>query len=150
MGKQNEESGTKKVRGARKGVEKKAGVTMGKRTDLMFPVGKVQRLLRRDRSNVRIGRGAGIVLTAAMEYLTSEILELAGSLAEEAGKKRIVPRHLALALAQDEELSRMLGSSVIHEGGVRPNIHPALFPAKDGKKKASGDDAQRPQGTQEL
>ena len=149
MAKQTTESGTKKARGARAGAPHKATVTMGKRTDLMFPVGKVQRLLRRDRSNVRIGRGAGIVLTAAMEYLTSEILELAGSLAEEAGQKRIRPRHIALALAQDEELSRMLGSSVIHEGGVRPNIHPALFPAKDGKKKG-GDDAQRPQGTQEL
>ena len=73
-----------------------------------------------------------------MEYITSEILELAGNVALDGHKKRIVPRHISLALMQDDELAKLVSGSIIHEGGVRPFIHEALKPKKGKAGAAEG------------
>lgn len=41
-----------------------------------------------------------------------------------------MPRHLQLAVRNDEELNKLLGSVVISQGGVLPNILSELLPAK--------------------
>ena len=41
-------------------------------------------------------------------------------------KKRIIPRHLQLAIRNDEELNKLLGHVVISQGGVLPNVRPPL------------------------
>jgi histone H2A len=43
-----------------------------------------------------------------------------------------VPRHIQLAVRNDEELSRLLGQVTIANGGVLPNIHSILLPKKSG------------------
>jgi histone H2A len=68
-----------------------------------------------------------------LEYLVAEILELAGKAAEDNGKTRIVPRHIQLAIRNDEELNRLLGNVTISEGGVLPNIQAVLLPKKTTK-----------------
>jgi hypothetical protein len=78
----------------------------------------------------RIGSGAPVYLAAVLEYLAAEILELAGNAARDNKKSRIVPRHLQLAVRNDEELNKLLGSVVISQGGVLPNILSELLPAK--------------------
>eukprot|EP00798_Chlamydomonas_sp_ICE-L_P023881 gene23881-biopygen18387 len=47
----------------------------------------------------------------------------------------IVPRHVQLAIRNDEELSKLLGSVTIANGGVLPNIHSVLLPKKSSKKE---------------
>lgn len=65
--------------------------------------------------------------------LCAEILELAGNAARDNKKARIIPRHLQLAIRNDEELNRLLGDVVISQGGVLPSIQlrspsfPSLF-----------------------
>ena len=69
------------------------------------------------------------------------MLELAGNAARDNKKNRIVPRHIQLAVRNDEELSKLLGQVTIANGGVLPNIHNVLLPTKKaaGGKSASED-----------
>ena len=72
---------------------------------------------------------------AVLEYLCAEILELAGNAARDNKKTRIVPRHIQLAVRNDEELNKLLGSVTIAAGGVLPNIHAVLLPKKSKAEK---------------
>ncbi|XP_008830132.1 histone H2A, sperm-like [Nannospalax galili] len=100
------------------------------RTGLQFPVGRVHRLLRKGNYSERVGAGAPVYLAAVLEYLTAEILELAGNAARDNKKTRIIPRHLPLAIRNDEELNKLLGRVTIAQGGVLPNIQAVLLPKK--------------------
>ena len=84
----------------------------------------------------RIGAGAPVYLAAVLEYLAAEVLELSGNAARDNKKTRINPRHIQLAVRNDEELSKLLAGVTIAEGGVLPNIHAVLLPKKSGKKEA--------------
>ncbi|KAK7926217.1 hypothetical protein WMY93_008527 [Mugilogobius chulae] len=90
------------------------------RAGLQFPVGRVHRLLRKGNYAERVGAGAPVYLAAVLEYLTAEILELAGN---------------ALAVRNDEELNKLLGGVTIAQGGVLPNIQAVLLPKKTEKAK---------------
>ena len=70
---------------------------------------------------------------AVLEYLCAKILELAGNAARDNKKTRIAPRHITLAVKNDEELNKLLGGVTIASGGVLPNIHAVLLPKKSGK-----------------
>ena len=104
---------------------------------MTFPVGRIHRLLRKGNYAQRVGSGAPGYLTSVLEYLTAEILELAGNAARYNKKSRIIPRHLQLAIRNDEELNKLLGHVTIAQGGVLPNIHQSLLPSKKSIKGAS-------------
>ena len=105
------------------------------RAGLQFPVGRVSRYLRKGRYAARVGGGAPVYLAAVMEYLSAEILELAGNAARDNKRTRIIPRHLQLAVRNDEELNKLLGGVTISQGGVLPNIHAVLLPKKKEAKE---------------
>uniref|UniRef100_UPI0035901DF1 histone H2A-like n=1 Tax=Myxine glutinosa TaxID=7769 RepID=UPI0035901DF1 len=104
--------------------------TRSSRAGLQFPVGRVHRHLRKGNYAERIGAGAPVYLAAVLEYLSAEILELAGNAARDNKKSRIIPRHLQLAIRNDEELNKLLGGVTIAQGGVLPNIQAVLLPKK--------------------
>jgi histone H2A len=58
------------------------------------------------------------------------VLELAGNAARDNKKNRINPRHVLLAVRNDEELGKLLQGVTIANGGVLPNINPVLLPKK--------------------
>ena len=112
------------------GGSKIAAKSRSSRAGLQFTVGRVHRLLRKGNYAQRVGAGAPVYLAAVLEYLAAEILELAGNAARDNKKTRIIPRHLQLAIRNDEELNKLLGNVTIAQGGVLPNIHAVLLPKK--------------------
>ncbi|KAF8074891.1 histone-fold-containing protein [Lyophyllum atratum] len=110
-------------------------MSRSQRAGLQFPVGRIHRLLKNGNLAKRVGAGAPVYLAAVLEYLAAEILELAGNAARDNKKVRIVPRHLQLAIRNDEELNKLLGNVIISQGGVVPHIAPELLPSKSSKSK---------------
>ncbi|XP_067292533.1 histone H2AX-like [Pseudorasbora parva] len=124
-------------RGKTGGKARAKAKTRSSRAGLQFPVGRVHRLLRKGNYAQRVGAGAPVYLAAVLEYLTAEILELAGNAARDNKKTRIIPRHLQLAVRNDEELNKLLGGVTIAQGGVLPNIQAVLLPKKTEKPAKS-------------
>ena len=120
-------------KGKAKGVKSKS---RSSRAGLQFPVGRIHRFLRKGNYAQRVGAGAPVYMAAVLEYLSAEILELAGNAARDNKKSRIIPRHLQLAIRNDEELNKLLGGVTIAQGGVLPNIQAVLLPKKSEKKSS--------------
>uniref|UniRef100_UPI00398F3871 core histone macro-H2A.2 isoform X2 n=1 Tax=Pristiophorus japonicus TaxID=55135 RepID=UPI00398F3871 len=119
---------------ARSGKKKMTKTSRSARAGVIFPVGRMMRYLRKATFKYRIGMGAPVYLAAVIEYLAAEILELAGNAARDNKKSRITPRHILLAVANDEELNQLLRGVTIASGGVLPRIHPELLAKKRGSR----------------
>jgi histone H2A len=77
-------------------------------------------------------------MAGVLEYLTAEIIELAGSVCEENKRSTISPKHLNLAIRSDPELNKLMSKITVSQGGMLPNIQEALKPQKKGGKSGSG------------
>ena len=128
-------SGKGKGGRGKKGKKSSGGSSRSSKAGLQFPVGRIHRYLKG--SAPRIGAGAPVYLAAVLEYLCAEILELAGNAARDNKKARLVPRHIQLAVRNDEELNKLRGSVTIASGGVLPNIHATLLPKKSTTKASA-------------
>ncbi|KAK2707764.1 hypothetical protein QYM36_015461 [Artemia franciscana] len=86
------------------------------RASFKFPVGRIHRFLSKGNYTEPVGAELPpVYLSAVMEYLAAEILELAGG---------------ALAIRNDEELNKLLSGVTISQGRILPNIQVALVPKK--------------------
>jgi histone H2A len=115
---------------------------------LQFPVEKLHKYLKDGRYGNKIGKCAPVFVAAVLEYLTAEVLELAGNVARDHKKSRISPRHIMVAVRNDEELNDLLSNITISSAGVVPHIHRAIL----GKKKAESkkESEEHPQEEQTL
>ncbi|XP_078397353.1 histone H2A-like [Cetorhinus maximus] len=106
--------------------------TCSSRAGLQFPVGRIHWLLCKDHYAECVGAGAPIYLATVPEYLTAEILELAGYATRDNKKTRIIPHHLQLAIRNHKELNKLLGGVTIAQGGALPDSQAVLLPKKTG------------------
>jgi len=126
------------------GLAKAPSKTRSEVAGLVFPVARVHRFLRKGHYGY-VGSIAPVYLTAVLEYVTREILKLAIKAAHDDKKSTIIPRHVQLAVRNDEELNKLLGGVIIAEGGVRSNIHETSTKTKAGVKGETKRKRKRPE-----
>jgi len=113
--------------------EKPAHGNTAEKAGIKFNPARFDRMLKTQvAGSPRSGRGAAIYFAAVVEYIVMEVLELSGNASKGLHVKRIIPRHLQLAVRGDEELDTLFKATIPH-GGILPHIHKALF--KKTKKK---------------
>ena len=86
------------------------------RAELQFPVSRVDCLLREGCYVLRLSSSTPIFLAGILEYLTANILELAGQEALNNHKMRITPEHVQRALVNNEHLSRLFEATACSQG----------------------------------
>jgi len=102
---------------------------------LTFPPSRFQKQLKRGAFAPRIGFGAGLYMAAIVEYLCAEVLELAGNAAKDNNRLRVSPRHVMLAVRNDDELNRLLDHVHIANSGVIPSVHRILLHTLEQRRR---------------
>ncbi|KAI0212103.1 Core histone macro-H2A.1 [Lamellibrachia satsuma] len=121
----------------RGGKKRRQARSRSSRAGVLFPVARMHRYLSKVTHKFRISAAAPVYQAAVIEYLTAEILELAGNAARDNKRGRVTPRHILLAIANDEELHQLLRHVTIASGGVLPKIHAELLQRKKGGRFAN-------------
>ncbi|XP_074608278.1 histone H2A-like [Acropora palmata] len=119
---------------AQKKSERTEPISRSFRAGVVFPVGHINSRLRKGKYAKHIRQGTPFYLAATLEYLTAEVLELAGNAARANNRIRITPCYIILAVCGDKELNEPLANVTIAEGGVVPNIQSVLLSKKPEKK----------------
>src|SRR5690242_14380852 len=89
---------------------------------LAFSVSRTENFIRANYKG-RVTSSGPVAFAALLEYIAAEIVELAGEAAKANKFKRIKPRHVMLAIKNDEELNKLCQGMNITHGGVIPHIH---------------------------
>jgi len=111
----------------------KKPVSDSTKAKIIFSVAKAESDIRTHTSNkLRVGVHASIWLAYTLEYLSAEILEMAGAKAFDSKELVITPQHINQVILDDEEFATLLKDVVITEGGVLPYIHPIHLQKKKG------------------
>jgi histone H3/H4 len=97
--------------------EKLAPVSKSKVAGLLFPVTRVENIMMELATVERKSEGAAVYFAAVLEYICAELLEIAGNVARDFKKVRITPRHIKLAILNDEELVKLFKGALM-SGGV--------------------------------
>merc|ERR1712098_718042 len=125
-GKKTMPAGLKGYKGKRVRANKKAG--------LSFNVNYMRRMLRpkkreaRTKLSTRTSKSAAVYATGVLEYISAEILELAGNNAKQGKKKHLLrPKDIANAIRGDEELATLMGKVTCSRGGFAQHIEEVLL-----------------------
>ena len=113
------------------------------RSGLTFPVGRLHSYLKSD-AKMRIGATTAVYISAILEYIAAEILEMAGNAARDNKVKRVNPRFIFLAIQNDKEVKALFPNSIFLKGGVMPHINPNLLPKTRKRSKRNVQNASEP------
>lgn len=105
---------------------------------LQFSVALAEKFIREfGASDLSVSKNSSVALAAVLEYISAEILELAGNAARDSKKVIITIRHVYLAVANDEELHNLVENLNVEflGAGVLPNIRSELLPTKEKRAK---------------
>lgn len=102
-------------------------MSVSKRLDLHFPIGRIGRYLKKGRFAKRISRTASVFVAAVLDYMVSELIVVAADKTKQLKKNMMKPRHIQLAILEDVEFVDLLKDVMISQGGgseqsVRPEL----------------------------
>ncbi|CAG9330548.1 unnamed protein product [Blepharisma stoltei] len=97
---------------------------------LFFPISRISNRLKQSDPANHVSFKSPVFLAAVLEYLTAEVLEIAGDAARALNKKQITPTHIQIAMRNDEELDKLLDKGTISSAG---NF--SILPTKPVKKE---------------
>ena len=138
------------VQEMRKSGELKPRRSKQQRAGLIFPVNRVLKQLKEYSTHFRVMTNAGVYMTGVLEYLAAEILDVAGIVTISAKKHAIQPRHIMLAIEQDEVLHELLKDVEIRAAGISPFIHHQLLEQKEPSLPIEQTEAETPKKKQTL
>jgi histone H2A len=107
---------------------------------LQFDVNQVG-LLMSEHTGQNVNVASAVYLSAVIEYMTAEVLELAGNAANDRRSMMkqpsatINPRCIQLAIRNDDELGMFCSKIHIMDAGVLPNIQAVLLPKESNTFK---------------
>lgn len=104
-----------------------------KKAGLVFPIGRIHNVIRDRHVTERVSKTAAIAMAAALEYLVTEVIEVAIEELKRTKHKRVTLRHIKLGVSADEDLNELFKNASFVQGGTTPNIHPKLLPKKAKK-----------------
>lgn len=125
--------------------KKQSAVSRSKRADLEMPVGRVGRMLKRGCFFKRISDATPVYMAAVLEFLVGEVLDLAGVVCKNEGRKRIVPSNIFKGIQEDDGLVELFSNIVISEGGFNENIEEALLVKKKSRSRSQSQKRGRSQ-----
>ena len=114
-------------KGPRRG-DKAKPVRRSAKAGLILDVGRTSSMMKKARLAQRVGAAAPVYLAAVLQYLLTELIDQGGEHATEAKGLRINPKHLARAIRNDEELTKLCCNTQISGGGHGSSVHKVLFP----------------------
>merc|ERR1712119_66523 len=118
----------------KKNAEKTAKTNKALQAGLQFPVNRMRRNLKKA-TKPKVTKEAAIYAAAILEYCCAEVIELAGEKAIAKKKKRIMPRHVMMAMKGDEELNKLAGNVTFASAGSMPvGVHACLKENNFSKK----------------
>ncbi|KAI5185413.1 histone H2A [Nematocida homosporus] len=103
---------------------------------VIFKPAQLHRILR-DKTKMRVSHKAIIAIAALLEYVLGEIIEAAKLICDEENKRKIVSKHISLAIRKDEELNNLGRHWLIKEGGVCPTAQMESSKSKSEKAKTT-------------
>lgn len=93
--------------------KKKKSISKSQKAGLLMPVARFNKYMKKNSGLKRVGASAPVFAAAVIEYVASELVDVAGNVTSDAGRKTISPDDLMKAVRKDRELSRLFaGNSV--------------------------------------
>lgn len=99
---------------------RKGLATYSRQAGLVFPVALVRSLVSTSCGR-QLSTSAAVYLTAVLEYMTAEVIELSGNVAMEDSAATMTNKHIALGISSDCELEKIFDGHVIG-GGIKSEI----------------------------
>lgn len=127
--------GKKAVQKYKTNIKNKELTSRSAKAKLEFSVSRTEKHIRSNIQCKKMNQDTPVFLAAVLEYLVAEILELAGNLATDSNRVRIIPRDIMMVISNDEEHNHIFKHVTIPYAGIQPNIHSNLLPKQEGGVK---------------